>query len=258
MDECLGRRRTLSGLQRPVAYLTCNFAPPLSGRPALLTHDEVLTLFHEFGHGHLHHLLTRVDEAAVSGIPRRGLGRRRTAQPVHGELGLRPRHAQRLRPPHWQTRRAHPRGPAAQAQGQPQLPVGPGHHAPARVRAVRPAPAPRLRPLGLGRAGDPGPGARRSERDVAAGLEPHAQQLLPHLRRRLCVRGTTATSGPRCCPPTPLPPSRKPISPRPPASASATPCSAEGGSREAMDIFVEFRGRKPSIEPLLRQSGLAA
>jgi len=67
MDECLVRRRTASGLQRPVAYLTCSFTPPLGDQPALLTHDEVLTLFHEFGHG-LHHLLTRVDEASVSGI----------------------------------------------------------------------------------------------------------------------------------------------------------------------------------------------
>ncbi|MGQ3058622.1 MAG: M3 family metallopeptidase, partial [Nevskia sp.] len=67
MDECLVRRRTATGLQRPVAYLTCNFTPPLGNQPALLTHDEVLTLFHEFGHG-LHHLLTRVDEASVSGI----------------------------------------------------------------------------------------------------------------------------------------------------------------------------------------------
>ncbi|WP_295682287.1 M3 family metallopeptidase [uncultured Nevskia sp.] len=67
MDECLVRRQTATGLQRPVAYLTCNFTPPLGGAPALLTHDEVVTLFHEFGHG-LHHLLTRVDEASVSGI----------------------------------------------------------------------------------------------------------------------------------------------------------------------------------------------
>ena len=67
MDECLVRRRTDTGLQRPVAYLTCNFTPPLGNQPALLTHDEVLTLFHEFGHG-LHHLLTRVEEASVSGI----------------------------------------------------------------------------------------------------------------------------------------------------------------------------------------------
>src|SRR5207237_3235091 len=67
MDECLGRRRTAAVLQIPIAYLTCNFAPPLAGQPALMTHEEVLTLFHEFGHG-LHHMLTRVDEAAVSGL----------------------------------------------------------------------------------------------------------------------------------------------------------------------------------------------
>jgi oligopeptidase A (EC:3.4.24.70). Metallo peptidase. MEROPS family M03A len=67
MDECLDRRRLPAGLQRPVAYLTCNFAPPLRDQPALLTHDEVLTLFHEFGHG-LQHLLTTVDVPAVAGI----------------------------------------------------------------------------------------------------------------------------------------------------------------------------------------------
>src|SRR5262249_53128942 len=67
MDECRARRRVAAGTQEPVAFLTCNFAPPLAGQPALLTHDEVLTLFHEFGHG-LHHLLTRIDVAAVSGI----------------------------------------------------------------------------------------------------------------------------------------------------------------------------------------------
>ena len=67
MDECLVRRQTASGLQHPVAFLTCNFTPPVAGQPSLLTHDEVITLFHEFGHG-LHHMLTLVDEAAVSGI----------------------------------------------------------------------------------------------------------------------------------------------------------------------------------------------
>lgn len=67
MDECQGRRRTPQALQWPVAYLVCNFTPPAPGEPALLTHDEVLTLFHEFGHG-LHHLLTRVDVPAVAGI----------------------------------------------------------------------------------------------------------------------------------------------------------------------------------------------
>ena len=68
MDDCRVRRTDDSGsLQLPVAYLTCNFAGPLDGDPALLSHNEVVTLFHEFGHG-LHHMLTSMDAAAVSGI----------------------------------------------------------------------------------------------------------------------------------------------------------------------------------------------
>ena len=67
MDEAVTRRRLASGLQTPVAYLNCNFSSPVGGRPALFTHDEVITLFHECGHG-LHHLLSQVDELAVSGI----------------------------------------------------------------------------------------------------------------------------------------------------------------------------------------------
>ncbi|MFY7904158.1 MAG: M3 family metallopeptidase [Rubrivivax sp.] len=55
------------GLQRPVTHLVCNFAPPVDGRPALLSHDDLITLFHEFGHG-LHHMLTQVDELSVSGL----------------------------------------------------------------------------------------------------------------------------------------------------------------------------------------------
>ena len=69
MDEATHRwRRPDDGrLQRPVAHLVCNFAPPGQGRPSLLSHDDVITLFHEFGHG-LHHLLTQVDELSLSGI----------------------------------------------------------------------------------------------------------------------------------------------------------------------------------------------
>jgi oligopeptidase A len=67
MDECVGRKRLPSGKALPVAYLVCNFLPPGASRPALLTHDDVLTLFHEFGHG-LHHLLTRVDYPSLAGI----------------------------------------------------------------------------------------------------------------------------------------------------------------------------------------------
>jgi oligopeptidase A len=67
MDECLVRRETEHGIQTPVAFLVCNFSEPVGDKPALLTHDELTTLFHEFGHG-LHHMLTKIHAAGVSGI----------------------------------------------------------------------------------------------------------------------------------------------------------------------------------------------
>src|SRR5690606_25670305 len=67
MDVCRSRLRDGEAEFRPVAYLTCNFPPPAEGKPSLLTHDDVVTLFHEFGHG-LHHLLTEVDWPSVGGI----------------------------------------------------------------------------------------------------------------------------------------------------------------------------------------------
>jgi len=67
MDDCMSRKRDRSGVQVPVAYLTCNFTAPVGDQPALFTHDEVTTLFHEFGHG-LHHMLTLVDYTGVAGI----------------------------------------------------------------------------------------------------------------------------------------------------------------------------------------------
>ena len=67
MDNDRTRNRLYGTLQTPVAYLVCNFAKPVGGKPALLTHDDVLTLFHEFGHG-LHHMLSRIEEPAASGI----------------------------------------------------------------------------------------------------------------------------------------------------------------------------------------------
>lgn len=67
MDVCATRQRLGDDVQLPIAYLTCNLTPPVGDDPALLTHMEVTTLFHEFGHG-LHHMLTQMDTAGVSGI----------------------------------------------------------------------------------------------------------------------------------------------------------------------------------------------
>jgi len=68
MDDARSRHKHVDGrVQTPVAYLTCNFSAPVNGKPACFTHDEVITLFHETGHG-LHHMLTRIDDMGVSGI----------------------------------------------------------------------------------------------------------------------------------------------------------------------------------------------
>jgi oligopeptidase A len=67
MDEAITRRKKGDQIETPVAFLTCNFSAPVGGKPALFTHDEVITMFHEFGHG-LHHMLTKVEEYGVSGI----------------------------------------------------------------------------------------------------------------------------------------------------------------------------------------------
>ena len=68
MDDCVGRRELVNGeIQLPVAYLTCNFNQPIGDKPALFTHDEVVTLFHEFGHG-IHHMLTQINASSVAGI----------------------------------------------------------------------------------------------------------------------------------------------------------------------------------------------
>ena len=67
MDDCVGRKKINDHIQTPIAYLTCNFTPPTSTEPSLLSHDDVTTLFHEFGHG-LQHMLTKIDYLGVSGI----------------------------------------------------------------------------------------------------------------------------------------------------------------------------------------------
>ena len=67
MDVCRARFRDGDAVQLPIAFLTCNFAPPAGGHPSLLTHDDVQTMFHEFGHG-LHHMLTRIDLPSIGGI----------------------------------------------------------------------------------------------------------------------------------------------------------------------------------------------
>jgi oligopeptidase A len=255
MDECITRRRTPVGLQRPVAYLTCNFAPPLPGQPALLTHQEVLTLFHEFGHG-LHHLLTKVDEAAVSGI--HGVARDAVELPsqfmenwcYHG-----PTLREFAR--HWQTGEPLPDALLAKLQASRTFQSGL-----ATVRQLEFA----LFDLRLHRDHDAQTGARvqatlDAVRKLVSVLVPPAYNRMPQSFAHIFAGGYAAGyygykwaevlsadafaafEETRFAPDT--------------GHRFRDTILAQGGSRDAMDLFIAFRGRKPDIAPLLRQAGLA-
>jgi oligopeptidase A len=256
MDECVGRRRLRSAVQAPIAYLTCNFAPPLAGRPALLTHNEVLTLFHEFGHG-LHHLLTRVDEPAVSGI--RGVDWDAVELPSQFMEN-------------WCYDRSTVRGFARHVETGDELPDAllqklkasrTYHSALATVRQVEFG----LFDLRVHRDFDPLLGARvlpvlaqvRSEVSV---VKPPSWNRMPNSFSHVFAGGYAAGYYSYKW--------AEVLSADAFAAFEESGFSADtghlfrdtilaqGGSRAMMDLFVEFRGRRPSLEPLLRTSGLVA
>jgi oligopeptidase A len=258
MDECLVRRRTRSGLQRPVAYLTCNFAPPLPGQPALLTHDEALTLFHEFGHG-LHHLLTRVEEAAVSGI--RGVAWDAVELPSQFmENWCYDRDTLRGFARHWQSGEPLPDTLLEKLQASRTFQSGL-----ATVRQLEFA----LYDLRLHRDFEPEQKARVLEtlaqvRAEVSVFPPPSWNRMPNSFSHIFAGGYAAgyysykwaevLSADAFAA---FEESR--VSPQLFESVGhrfRDTVLALGGSREAMEIFVDFRGRKPSIEPLLKQSGL--
>ncbi len=256
MDECLGRRRSHSGLQRPVAYLTCNFTPPLGSDPALLTHDEVLTLFHEFGHG-LHHLLTRVDEASVSGI--RGVAWDAVELPSQFmENWAYDRDTLNGFARHWQTGATIPEDLLKKLQASRSFQSGL-----ATVRQIEFA----LFDLRMHRDYAPALGGRVLEtlgevRKEVSVLTPPAWNRMPNSFSHVFAGGYAAGyysykwaevlsadafaafEESHFAPET--------------GHRFRDTVLAKGGSQDAMELFVAFRGRKPSIEPLLRHSGLTA
>jgi oligopeptidase A len=249
MDECLVRRRCGDTLQLPSAYLTCNFAPPLAGQPALLTHDEVVTLFHEFGHG-LHHLLTRVDEASVSGI--RGVAWDAVELPSQFmENWCYDPATLRNLARHWQTGEPMPEDLIAKLRGSRTFLNGL-----ANLRQMEFS----LFDLRLHRDHTPVMETlMQARRDVAV-MTPPAFNRMPNSFSHIFAGGYAAGYY-----------SYKwaevlsadafaafEESDFAPATGQRfrETVLAQGGSREAMDLFMEFRGRKPDIEPLLRHSGL--
>ncbi|HEX6570466.1 MAG TPA: M3 family metallopeptidase [Steroidobacteraceae bacterium] len=257
MDECVGRIALGEASASPVAYMVCNFTPPTSPRPSLLTHYEVLTMFHEFGHG-LHHMLTRVDFPSVAGI--NGVPWDAVELPSQFMENF--------------------------AWREEVLPLISGH-----VETGEPLPAEVLRKLQATRsfqAGmqsvrqfefalfdfrihaeySPGRGGRITEtlsevREEVAVVKPPAFNRFPHSFQHVFSGGYAAgyysykwaevlsadafgafeESG---------------IFDSGTARRFLHSILERGGSRDAMEAFVEFRGRKPELEPLLRQLGLAA
>ncbi len=256
MDECIGRRRTRSGLQHPAAYLTCNFSPPLAGQPALLTHDELLTLFHEFGHG-LHHLLTRVDEGSVSGI--RGVAWDAIELPsqfmenwCYHEATL------RSFARHFRTDEALPNQLLEKIRAGRAFQAGL-----ATLRQIEFA----LFDLRLHRNYDPKTGGRVLEtltevRNEVSVFPPPAWNRMPNSFTHVFAGGYAAgyysykwaevlsADAFAAFEETLFAPAT--------GRRFRDTVLAQGGSREAMDLFVDFRGRRPSIDALLRYSGLAA
>ncbi|MDP9140911.1 MAG: M3 family metallopeptidase [Pseudomonadota bacterium] len=254
MDECLGRRRLRSGVQHPSAYLVCNFTPPLAGKPPLLTHDEVLTLFHEFGHG-LHHLLTRVDEASVSGI--RGVAWDAVELPSQFmENWCFDPATLRSFARHWQSNEPLPDAMIEKLRGSRTFQSGL-----ATVRQIEFG----LFDLRLHRDFDPALGGRvlqtlETVRNEVAVSKPPAFNRMPWSFSHIFAGGYAAGYYSYKW--------AEVLSADAYAAFEEADFSAEtgirfretvlaqGGAKDAMDLFVEFRGRKPSVDALLRHTGL--
>jgi oligopeptidase A len=256
MDECLSRRRTPNGIQVPVAYLVCNFSPPIGDDPALFTHDEVITLFHEFGHG-LHHMLTQIDYAGVSGIS--GVAWDAVELPSQFmENWCWEREALDLFARHYKSGERIPEEiyrrmrKARNFQSAMQM-----------VRQLEFA----ILDFRLHREYDPQQGTRihaimEEVRDQVAVLHPPAFNRFENSFTHIFAGGYAAgyysykwaevlsadafsafeEAG---------------IFDRDTGSKFLGSILEQGGSRDPMELFVEFRGREPSIDALLRHSGLA-
>jgi oligopeptidase A len=257
MDECVGRIQLGGSSALPVAYLVCNFAPPLGEQPSLLTHHDVLTLFHEFGHG-FHHLLTRVNAPSVAGI--NGVPWDAVELPSQFMENFAWRdEVLPLISAHVETGEALPRAMLERLQASRTFQAGMQ-----TVRQLEFA----LFDFRLHAEYVPGRPPRIAEtlaevRETVAVVRPPEFNRFPHSFQHVFSGGYAAgyysykwaevlsadAFGAF---------EERGVFDRATARRFLHSVLERGGSRDAMEAFVEFRGRKPEIEPLLRQMGLAA
>ncbi len=257
MDECVIRRNSPEGLEIPVAYLVCNFTPPVGDDPALLTHDEVVTLFHEFGHG-LHHLLTRVDDPGVAGI--QGVPWDAVELPSQFmENWCWQRESLPLISGHYRTGAALPPELFERLLAARNFQSGMK-----MLRQIEFA----LFDFRLHLEYDPARGGRvyeilREVRDRVAVIQPPSFNRFPHSFSHIFAGGYAAgyysykwaevlSSDAFSLF------EEKGLFDRDTARRFLSTILEQGGSRDPMELFVEFRGREPQIDALLRHSGIAA
>jgi oligopeptidase A len=257
MDECITRKRGAADLQTPVAYLTCNFSPPLGDDPALFTHDEVLTLFHEFGHG-LHHMLTKVDYPSVAGIA--GVPWDAVELPSQFMENWCWQHeALDLIAGHYQTGEPFPEELFRKMLAAKNFQSG--------MQMVRQLEF-SLFDFRLHLEYDPNKGPRVYEilsevREQVAVMKPPSFNRFPHSFSHIFAGGYAAgyysykwaevlSSDAFAAF------EEKGIFDRDTGMRFLSTVLEQGGSREPMELFVEFRGREPTIDALLRHSGIAA
>ena len=257
MDDCVGRKCTDGTIQTPVAYLTCNFTPPTGDDPALLTHDEVTTLFHEFGHG-LHHMLTQVDHLGVSGI--NGVEWDAVELPSQFmENWCWEREALALISGHYQSGEKLPDALFDKMIAAKNFQAGM-----IMVRQLEFS----LFDFRIHRDYDPEKGGRIYEileqvREQVAVVQPPKFNRFAHSFSHIFAGGYAAgyysykwaevlSSDAFSLF------EEKGIFDQETGHAFLTSILEQGGSQNAMDLFVKFRGRKPTIDALLRHTGIAA